>query len=572
MNRFINNLPPLIRRRKNKDSDVTYAIIKALEEVLIQTEDDIVASKIHSFLHSAKGWSLDEWGSWFNLSRKEKETDEQFRKRIIDKIKIPRGTNAAIKWGIRDYLGDFVLPINITETWTKVFINNKHRLNSDYYLIGKKYNIALFEVRILKDIKEIADKYFNGDEALAKYELLKVINEYKSSGTHATLVFGKARETGTNESIEDIIKEEIKDKDPVLPEGEQPNLEVEVRDTWDNIFYTNRSQLNGLDLFIGSGTNARVIQILISETLEDIANTYFDGNLELADATIKKLVYQTKPENTIPYITYGATVITGKEFTDLQTDIRELTKLEDLIINMMETKEQIFFINDTKITSNSYLLGKKYNEGIKEFLINKSLKEIADKKYNGNTNNAHTDIKRLIYKYYPDKKVPYIVYGVHDLTDNGSSIVDNKPIEKPKVTLTKEELEKLTETEIEKIILNNVKITTGKELTENKDDKISEYDMFKLDNLIIRNTWEDVTKLNGTKLNGNTKLIGSKNNAGIVEVILRDTLGDVADKIFNGNKVLAKAIIEREIYRETPEGIEVYVTYNNDISWEEINK
>ena len=72
MSRFINNLPPLLRRKKSADSDVTYAIIKALEEVLIQTEDNIVASKIHSFLHSAKGWSLDEWGNWFNLERKEK--------------------------------------------------------------------------------------------------------------------------------------------------------------------------------------------------------------------------------------------------------------------------------------------------------------------------------------------------------------------------------------------------------------------------------------------------------------------------------------------------------------------
>lgn len=305
MNRFINNLPPLLRRKKSADSDVTYAIIKALEEVLIQTEDNVVASKIHSFLHSAKGWSLDEWGNWFNIERKEKETDEQFRKRIVDKIKIPRGTNAAIKWGIRDYLDDFELPINITETWTKVFITDKHRLNSDYYLIGKKYNIALFEVRILKDIKEIADRYFNGDEALTKYELLKVINEYKSSGTHATLVFGKARETGTNESIEDTIKEEIKDKDPAKPEEIKLKLHVKVVNTWDNIFYTNRSKLNGGNVFIGTKNNARVIQVLIGESLEYIAENFFKGNKELADVAIKKIVYQTKPENTIPHIIYG---------------------------------------------------------------------------------------------------------------------------------------------------------------------------------------------------------------------------------------------------------------------------
>ena len=43
--------------------------------------------------------------------------------------------------------------------------------------------------------------------------------------------------------------------------------------------------------------------------------------------------------------------------------------------------------------------------------------------------------------------------------------------------------------------------------------------------------------------------------------LVDDSFPTIVDKMFTKNEVLAKAIIEREIYRETPEGIEIYVTY-----------
>ena len=148
MGLFKKHLHPLLSRKNRKDNDPNSAFIDAIDDTLRDVEGDIVESKIHSSLKTAKGWSLDEYGSWFGLQRNPNESDSEYRSRLVNYISIPRGTNAAIKWAVRNYLNDLSAGVEIYEPFKDIFFLNSSKLNGTHHLMGYDYRFAVIRVDI----------------------------------------------------------------------------------------------------------------------------------------------------------------------------------------------------------------------------------------------------------------------------------------------------------------------------------------------------------------------------------------------------------------------------------------
>lgn len=154
MGLFKKHLHPLLSRKNRKDNDPNSAFIDAIDDTLRDVEGDIIESKIHSSLKTAKGWSLDEYGSWFGVSRNSGENDSSYRRRIVRYISIPRGTNTAIKWAVRNYLQDPNAGIEIYEPFRDIFFLNRSLLNGDHHLMGYNYRFAVIHINISEPFDE----------------------------------------------------------------------------------------------------------------------------------------------------------------------------------------------------------------------------------------------------------------------------------------------------------------------------------------------------------------------------------------------------------------------------------
>lgn len=148
MSRFLNNIHPLLSRKKLKDSDPSYAVLNAIDAMLSDVETDTINSRTYSFLHTATGKYLEEFGSWYGVYRLDNETDRNYRSRIVKYLQMPRGTNQALILATRRYLNDPTVGIRIYEPWTNVFMLNKSLMNGPDKLMGKYYRFAVVEVSI----------------------------------------------------------------------------------------------------------------------------------------------------------------------------------------------------------------------------------------------------------------------------------------------------------------------------------------------------------------------------------------------------------------------------------------
>ena len=149
--RFLKNIHPLLKRSKQTDvpsNNSNYALLTAIDESLKDVEDEAKASKIYTSLSTAPGEYLELYGRYFGVKRKPLEEDEKYRKRIVEKIDIPRGTNEALELATKKYLGLPNLEMNIHEYWQEVFYTNRSHLNGFHNMLGNVYNVAVIDIKI----------------------------------------------------------------------------------------------------------------------------------------------------------------------------------------------------------------------------------------------------------------------------------------------------------------------------------------------------------------------------------------------------------------------------------------
>lgn len=164
---FLDKIHPLLKRtRENKYSDSNYAILNAIDKQLEEMELETIQSKSQSAIYTATSWFLDNaWGNWFGVKRKTGESDNDYRDRIIEKVNVPRGTVESVKYGIREFLENEYIGIEIYEPWEDIFYLNRlsSRLNGKHHLIGEYYNYGVMDITVgetfPKDMLDVIDLF-----------------------------------------------------------------------------------------------------------------------------------------------------------------------------------------------------------------------------------------------------------------------------------------------------------------------------------------------------------------------------------------------------------------------------
>lgn len=164
---FLDKIHPLLKRtRENKYSDSNYAVLNAIDKQLEEMELETIQSKSQSAIYTATGWFLDNaWGNWFGVKRKTGESDSDYRDRIIEKVNVPRGTVESVKYGIREFLENEYIGIEIYEPWEDIFYLNRveSRLNGKHHLIGDYYNYGVMDITVgetfPKDMLDVIDLF-----------------------------------------------------------------------------------------------------------------------------------------------------------------------------------------------------------------------------------------------------------------------------------------------------------------------------------------------------------------------------------------------------------------------------
>lgn len=254
MSNFLKNLHPLLKRKKNpKDNkDPHYAIINMFSEELDNLEQETIDSKIQSSLGTATGKYLDIYGEWYGLVRKKNELDDTYRDRIIEYVLLKRGTNNSIIGAIKRFLEDEDVYVDIYEPFKNIFYTNKSHLNGEDHLMGNYYRFAIIDITIGKSFP---------------LEIIDEINKFKPAGVKVYFTYDGSYDLGEDKIITPVFYKDYpkvttyQDVDIFRGYGRilygHLNLGIaKVKDITD-IFKTNNSLINSLDVLSGSATVGR---------------------------------------------------------------------------------------------------------------------------------------------------------------------------------------------------------------------------------------------------------------------------------------------------------------------------
>ena len=142
-------LHPLWKRSLNEyDDSVNSAVIGALNQSLSKSEEDMVQSKVESYLSTADSKWLDYWGYWFGERRKSGWSDDYYRSRIVNHVEHARGTVDALRNAIADFINTNKDNIYIYEPYRDMFIWNSSKYNTNKYFSSTYYRYAVIDIQI----------------------------------------------------------------------------------------------------------------------------------------------------------------------------------------------------------------------------------------------------------------------------------------------------------------------------------------------------------------------------------------------------------------------------------------
>ncbi|AYH92094.1 hypothetical protein [Lactobacillus phage Dionysus] len=142
-------LHPLWKRSLNEyDDSVNSAVIGALNQSLSKSEEDMVQSKVESYLSTADSKWLDYWGYWFGERRKSGWSDDYYRSRIVNHVEHARGTVDALRDAIADFINTNKDNIYIYEPYRDMFIWNSSKYNTKKYFSSTYYRYAVIDIQI----------------------------------------------------------------------------------------------------------------------------------------------------------------------------------------------------------------------------------------------------------------------------------------------------------------------------------------------------------------------------------------------------------------------------------------
>lgn len=242
---FLKHLLPAWKKGIEDKSRANAAVLAALSQELSTAETEAMQGKILMSLDTSTGEWLDAYGRLFGVLRKEQETDEGYRERIVSYILLKRGTIPSIIDAIQNFLEDEETQVDIYEPYTNIFYLNSSRLNGPDHLLGEYYTFAVIDIRISKPFP---------------LTLLDIINEFKPAGVSVRLTYRPDK--GANDGVVQLplSTSTLQDtsRKAVIMNGMNDringhlNLTEGARSEPSELFILNQSKLNSDDRLTGS--------------------------------------------------------------------------------------------------------------------------------------------------------------------------------------------------------------------------------------------------------------------------------------------------------------------------------
>lgn len=151
---FISKLASFFNRKsKGELGNLAGAWQKSLDKA----ESDLTELELQYVIDTATGEWLEEWGSWFEVSRKQNETDVDYRKRIKLKMLRAKSTIPALVAGVKEAMGEDTIVVPY-ETYKDLFIHNMSPLSGTHRLQDAQYTrLAVVVLKINKKLTPEAD-------------------------------------------------------------------------------------------------------------------------------------------------------------------------------------------------------------------------------------------------------------------------------------------------------------------------------------------------------------------------------------------------------------------------------
>ena len=217
-------LHPLMQRGMTKDPNSVYnALINALNSPLNNAESDILRSKTNIMLAQAPEDWLDTFGSWLGLKRKDKESDNTYRKRLMEWVLTDKNDVSSIRNAIANFLNISSDCVYVYEPYTDMLYYNK--LGSDYnslkYFSSSYYNYCVIDVQIDNTfpIREIQDIINLFRPAGVIYVLTMNINSFNhnapiidmSEDGSTPMFYDETYYAGFNQRVQGLITPSLSD-------------------------------------------------------------------------------------------------------------------------------------------------------------------------------------------------------------------------------------------------------------------------------------------------------------------------------------------------------------------------
>ncbi|WCS69723.1 hypothetical protein Goe25_00950 [Bacillus phage vB_BsuM-Goe25] len=273
---FLKHLLPAWKTNIEDKTKANAAILSALDIELKDSEKETIKSKVLMSLDTSTGEWLDQYGNLFGVLRRDGESDDSYRQRIISYVLLKRGTIPAIIGAIRDYLQDYSSYIEVYEPYTNVFILNHSKLNSKDHFLGEYYTVAVIDIKFSRPFPA---------------DILDVINEFKPAGVTVRLTY----QPGVNNPNAPIIDSTIDDEEALsgiewlrimngMNDRISGHLNLTARSRDDNdksgVFRLNHSKLNSSDRLSGAFSVGDATYNLASFSTESLV---FDNSTTVAD-------------------------------------------------------------------------------------------------------------------------------------------------------------------------------------------------------------------------------------------------------------------------------------------------
>lgn len=156
---FLKFFPRSILSKLESSNEIHSAMIGAIIKILSITEEDTELLILELCITTSTGMWLNEWGSWFNITRNLNETDDQFRARVLKSIQNPKLTIPALKSNVSSYLSK-KYNVDITDDYITIFepfskiksFSNKGEFSRDFrYPDGTYWRGNVIDIYIPKD-------------------------------------------------------------------------------------------------------------------------------------------------------------------------------------------------------------------------------------------------------------------------------------------------------------------------------------------------------------------------------------------------------------------------------------